>query len=67
MSHIKYCIIALGGNLAGIEKQQKRAIRFVTCSKYNMHTEHLLKNIKIIKASDIFTLAKLKFYECLYM
>jgi hypothetical protein len=63
LSHINYCILAWGGNLARIEKQQKRAIRVVTCSKYNMHTEPLLKNLKILKASDIFKLAKLKFYH----
>lgn len=63
LSHINYCILAWGSNLNRIEKQQKKAIRIITCSKYNAHTEPLLKTLNLLKATDIFTLAKLKFYH----
>ena len=42
--------------------QQKRLIRVVTCSKYNAHTDPLLKNIQILKLQDLLDLNALKFY-----
>jgi len=62
-SHINYCILAWGEKSSRIEKQQKKAIRILTCSKYNAHTEPLFKNLNILRTNDIFNLAKLKFYH----
>jgi hypothetical protein len=62
-AHINYGILAWGSNLTRIEKLQKKAIRIITCSKYNSHTEPLLKELNLLKSSDTFKLAKLKFYH----
>ena len=45
-----------------IEKVQKKSIRIITCSKYNAHTEPLLKNLQLLKVSDLFQLNILKFF-----
>ena len=44
-------------------KLQKRAIRIITDSKYNSHTEPLLKSLNILKINDIFTIQCLKFFH----
>ena len=44
-------------------KLQKRAIRIITDSKYNSHTETLLKSLNILKINDIFTIQYLKFFH----
>ena len=62
-SHINYRILAWGSNLTRIEKLPKKAIRIITCSKYNSHTEPLLKELNLLKAADTFKLSKLKFYH----
>ena len=44
-------------------KLQKRAIRIITDSKYNSHTEPLLKSLNILKINDIFTIQCLTFFH----
>ena len=44
-------------------KLQKRAIRIITDSKYNSHTEPLLKSLNLLKINDIFTIQCLKFFH----
>ena len=44
-------------------KLQKRAIRIITDSKYNSHTEPLLKSLNILKINDIFTIQFLTFFS----
>ena len=41
---------------------QKRALRIITCSKYNAHTMPILKDLNLLKIEDIFKLHQLKFY-----
>ena len=43
-------------------KIQKRVIRSITGSKYNAHTEPLLKSLDILKIEDTLKLNVLKFY-----
>ena len=51
------------GSIPGrLQKLQKWAIRTITNSKYNAHTEPLLKQHRLLKISDLYHLSALKFY-----
>ena len=52
LSHLNY----------GILPYKKQSIRRITCAKYNSHTEPLFKNLKLLKLSEIFSIAQLKFH-----
>ena len=43
-------------------KLQKRAIRTITCSNYNAHTETLHKTLNILKLPDMYDLQSYKLY-----
>ncbi len=60
--HINYCILAWGYEQSRIFKLQKKAMRIINVSKYNAHTNPLLKNTKLLKIEDILNLNELKFY-----
>ena len=45
-----------------IKRLQKRAIRIITFSNYDAHTEPLFKQLKILKIKDIVTL-----YNCIFI
>ena len=62
MPHIQYGILCWGHKSERIMKLQKRAMRLITRSKYNSHTEPLYKELKCLKASDIYSQNMLKFY-----
>ena len=62
MPHIQYGILCWGHKFGRVLKLQKRAMRLITCSKYNSHTEPLYKKLKCLKVSDLYTLNMLKFY-----
>jgi len=63
--HSKLCygLLVWGHNSSKLNKLQKRAVRIVTNSKYNAHTEPLFKRLNIPKISDIH---KLQLYKLLY-
>ena len=44
-------------------KTTKRAVRIITCSKYNAHTDPHFKTLNLPKVSDMFTLNLLKMYH----
>ena len=54
--------MAWGYQCNRIIKLQKRALRIISKSKYNAHTEPLLKLHNILKIPDILTLQTLKFF-----
>ena len=60
-SHINYGILLWGQDPQRLVTMQKKAIRAVTSSKYNSHTEMSFKHLKILKIQDIFKLRCLKF------
>ena len=62
LSHLNCGILAWGFDLDRVFKLQKKAIRVITNSKYNAHTEPLFKTLKTLKVTDIFKLNVLKFY-----
>ena len=65
LPHLNYGIL-LWGHQAKQTKQiqviQKRAVRILTGSKYNSHTEPLFKQINLLKVNDICKLNEIKFY-----
>ena len=56
LSKLNYGLLVWGhGNTTNILKLQKKAIRTITNSKYNAHTDPLFKKLGILKINDIFT------------
>ena len=53
LPHLQYCILSWGFKSDRIFKLQKRAVRIIACSKYNAHTEPLLKTLNLFKIEDI--------------
>lgn len=62
LSQLQFGITAWGFECHRITKLQKRAIRTLTNSKYNAHTEPLFKEHKLLKVSDIFNLKCMNFW-----
>ena len=62
LPHLQYSILAWGFKMGRLEKMQKRAIRIISCSKYNSHTDPLFKNLNPLKLKDLFKLNVLKLY-----
>ena len=60
--HLNFSILLWGKNTKRISKLQKWAVRAITCSKYNAHTDPLFKRLKLLKVNDIYKLTALKFY-----
>ena len=63
LSHINYGILLWGYQCDRITKLQKKAVRKVTNSKYNAHTDPLFKSLNLLKVTDIAVLYQLKFYH----
>lgn len=63
LSQLHFGILCWGYDLDRIVKLQKRALRAISNSKYNAHTEPLFKNLKLLKLADIFNLQQIKFYH----
>ena len=59
--HLNYGILTWGFNQDRILKIQKKAVRSITISKYNAHTEPIFKTLKLLKINDIFKCQTLKF------
>jgi hypothetical protein len=62
LPHLNYGILAWGAKSNEIAKLQKKAIRVVTNSKFNAHTEPLFKNLHLLKVEDIYKLHQLNFF-----
>ena len=62
LPHLNYDITLWGFKCERILKLQKKAARILSASKYNAHTEPLLKNLKLLKIEHILKLHELKLY-----
>ena len=62
LSHCVYGILSWGSNTFRVFKLQKKAVRMITNSKYNYHTEPIFKSMRFLKIQDIYCLNVLKFY-----
>ncbi len=62
VSHINYHILAWGYEYSRIFKLQKKAIRIISISKYNAHSEPLFKKFNLLQIEDMLRLNELKLY-----
>ena len=62
LPHITYGIMVWGYQGNRLNKIQKKAIRIITSSRYNSHTEPLFKQLNMLKLEDLLKLQQLKFY-----
>ena len=62
LPHLQYSILCWGYNPGRVTILQKRAIRLISGSKYNAHTEPIFKKLNLLKLTDIFDISVLKFY-----
>ena len=61
--HLQFCLLAWGYEYNRAYNLQKKAVRIMTASKYNAHTEPLFKQFNIMKLEDSLSLQCLKFYH----
>ena len=61
--HLQFCLLAWGYEYNRVYNLQKKAVRIMTASKYNAHTEPLFKQLNIMKLETSFSLQCLKFYH----
>ena len=54
--------IVMGFSIRQNIQTTKRAARIITCSKYNAHTEPLIKTLNLLKIEDIMKTKELKLY-----
>ena len=54
LSHLQFAITCWGFEWERLSKLQKPAIRMMTNSKYNTHTDPLFKSLNLLKIKDIF-------------
>ena len=59
---LNFGVLLWGLNSGRILKLQKRAIRALTCSKYNAHCDPLFRRLRLLKINDIYKLQMIKFY-----
>ncbi len=62
LSHINYCLLIWEYENEKVTKLQQKAVRLITISKYNAHTEPIFKKLKFLKVEDILKLQQLKCY-----
>ena len=62
LPHLNYCILCWGFKSNRVVALQKKAIRIITCSKYNAHTEPLFKTVTLLTFSDLLKLREINFY-----
>ena len=60
-SYLNYGLLAWGCKAEKVLKLQKKAIRIISNSKYNAHTDPLFKTLQILKVTDLCELQELKF------
>ena len=62
LPHLQFGLLTWGFKMGRLDKLQKRAVRIITCQKYNAHTEPLFKKLSLLKLNDLFRLNVLKLY-----
>ena len=65
LPHFHYCLLLWGSVVKenhSLHLLQKKALRIITYSDYLAHTEPLCRRLRILKISDMFSVALWKFY-----
>ena len=63
LPQLNNCILAWGHNCKILIKLQKKALRVISISKYNAHTDPLFKKYRILKLHHLLQLQELKCYH----
>ena len=59
--YLNYGILTWGTQASKLCKLQKKAVRIISNSKYNAHTDPLFKKFNVLKVTDLCALQELKF------
>ena len=62
LSHLQFAITSWEFEWERLSKLQKRAIRILTNSRYNAHTDSLFKSLNLLKIKDIIDVQCMKFW-----
>ena len=62
LPHCTYGILSWGANVDKVLKLQKKAVRIITKSAYNSHSDPLFKTLWLLKIHDIYKCNVLKFF-----
>ena len=62
LPHLQYSVLTWGFKMGKVELLQKHAVRVISCSKYNVHTDPLFKQLNLLKVKDIFDLNAMNFF-----
>ena len=65
LPYFNYCILAWGATINEgnpLHLLQKKALRLIFNSNYIAHTESICKNLRLLKLTDMFSMAVWKFY-----
>ena len=62
LPYFQYSILTWGFRLGRVTLLQKRAMRVITCSRYNAHTDPLFKKLNLLKVQDFLEVNVLKMY-----
>ena len=60
LPHLQYSILSWGFKPGRLDKLQKRAVRIISNSEYNYHTDPIFKKWNLLKLKDLFELNVLK-------
>ena len=66
LPHLQYGILIWGFKPGRLFKLQKRAMRIITNSRYNAHTEPIFRRLNLLKLDDIFRCNALRFVYNLF-
>ena len=62
LPHLQYSVLSWGFKMGRLDKLQKRAVRIISNSRYNSHTDPLFKKLNLLKLKDLFELNVLKLF-----
>ena len=62
LPYLSYCVMIWGFQTHRLLTLQKRAIRTITLSKYNSHSNPLFKRLHTLKIDDLLIIQQLQFY-----
>ncbi len=62
LSYLNFGILSWGYQCDRIIKLKKKAVRIISLSKYNAHTEPIFKKLRLLRVTELLRLQQLKFY-----
>ena len=62
LPHLQYSVLSWGFKMGRLDKLQKRAVRIISNSRYNSHTDPLFKKFNLLKLKDLFEQNVLKLF-----